>query len=70
MTTLEQNNMCGSVFWALNDFPVGLAGNPPSPNDSPENHFGVFRLDYSEKPVAAWIRRFWKTPRAPDIKPA
>ena len=52
LSTLEANNLCGSVFWCLNDYPVGLAGNPPSPNDSPENHFGVFRLDYSEKPAA------------------
>ncbi|MBI4790461.1 MAG: cellulase family glycosylhydrolase [Chloroflexi bacterium] len=65
LTTLEQNNMCGSVFWTLMDFPQGLAGNPPSPNDSPENHFGVFRLDYSEKPVTAVIRDFWK-PRRED----
>lgn len=70
MTTLEQNNMCGSVFWTLNDFPVGLAGNPPSPNDSPENHFGAFRLDYSEKPVAAEIRRFWRPRSAPIMQPS
>ncbi len=59
MNGLAENGMCGSVFWILNDFPVGLAGNPPSPNDSPENHFGVFRLDYSEKPAAAFLRDFW-----------
>lgn len=60
LATLEANKMCGSVFWSLNDYPVGLAGNPPSPNDSPENHFGVFRLDYSEKPATAELRSFWK----------
>lgn len=60
LSTLEANRMCGSVFWILNDFPVGLAGNPPSPFDSPENHFGIFRLDYSEKPAGAVIRSFWK----------
>ena len=64
-STLEANKMCGSVFWTLMDFPKGLAGNPPSPNDSPENHFGVYRLDYSEKPVTAVIRDFWK-PRRED----
>ena len=52
-------NLCGSVFWTLMDFPQGLAGNPPSPDDSPENHYGVFRLDYSEKPVARAIRYAW-----------
>ncbi len=62
MTALAQNDMCGSVFWTLNDFPVGLAGNPPSPNDSPENHFGVFRTDYSEKPTTAVLRKFWLPP--------
>jgi hypothetical protein len=56
-----ENRMCGSVFWCLNDYPIGIAGNPPSPLDSPENHFGVFRLDYSDKPVAQTIRSFWKT---------
>jgi endo-1,4-beta-mannosidase len=69
MTTLEQNNMCGSVFWTLNDFPVGLAGNPPSPNDSPENHFGVFRVDHSEKPVAAEIRGFWSPQSGRNLRP-
>jgi endo-1,4-beta-mannosidase len=57
---LERFQMCGSVFWILTDFPRGLAGNPPSPDDSPENHFGVFRLDYSEKPAAGVIRYYWK----------
>jgi endo-1,4-beta-mannosidase len=52
-------DLCGSVFWTLMDFPQGLAGNPPSPDDSPENHFGVYRLDYSEKPVARAIRYAW-----------
>lgn len=51
--------MCGSVLWCLNDFPVGLAGNPPIKTDSPENHFGLLRLDYSEKPVCNEIRDFW-----------
>lgn len=70
LTTLEENGMCGSAFWILTDFPVGLAGNPPSPNDSPENHFGVFRLDYSEKPAAAELRSFWKPRRSgPRILP-
>jgi endo-1,4-beta-mannosidase len=59
LTTLEANKMCGSAFWILTDFPVGLAGNPPISTDSPENHFGVFRLDYSEKPVVDEIRKFW-----------
>ncbi len=58
---LEGYKMCGSVFWVLTDFPKGLAGNPPIQDDSPENHFGVFRLDYSEKPVAREIRYFWKS---------
>ncbi|MCI0477370.1 MAG: cellulase family glycosylhydrolase [Anaerolineales bacterium] len=57
---LEDNAMCGSVFWCLNDYPIGLAGNPPIQTDSPENHFGVLRLDYSEKPVTQIIRWFWK----------
>ena len=52
-------NLCGSVFWTLTDFPQGLAGNPPTPDDSPENHYGVFRLDYSEKPAARAIRYAW-----------
>jgi endo-1,4-beta-mannosidase len=56
---LSGYGMCGSVFWTLVDFPKGLAGNPPLPEDSPENHFGVFRLDYSEKPVAQQIRYAW-----------
>ena len=51
--------LCGSAFWTLMDFPQGLAGNPPTPDDSPENHYGVFRLDYSEKPVARAIRYAW-----------
>lgn len=63
MTMLDDNKMCGSVFWVLTDFPQGLAGNPPSPLDSPENHFGVFRLDYAEKPVAAIIRSLWGAKR-------
>jgi endo-1,4-beta-mannosidase len=67
LTILEANQMCGSVFWILTDFPVGLAGNPPLLNDSPENHFGIFRLDYSEKPAAAEIRSFWR-PRRPAFK--
>jgi endo-1,4-beta-mannosidase len=60
LKTLDENKMCGSVFWCLNDFPVGLAGNPPLQTDHPENHFGVFRLDYSEKPVARVLRSYWK----------
>lgn len=63
LKTLEDNRMCGSLFWTLTDFPVGIAGNPPLPTDSPENHFGIFRLDYSEKPAAAVIRSFWKPGR-------
>jgi endo-1,4-beta-mannosidase len=61
LTAVRENGLCGSVFWTLNDFPVGLAGNPPSPDDSPENHFGVFRMDYTEKPVATLLRKFWKS---------
>ncbi|MDE3088413.1 MAG: cellulase family glycosylhydrolase [Chloroflexota bacterium] len=61
LALLEGYKMCGSVFWILTDFPKGLAGNPPTPDDSPENHFGVFRLDYSEKPAAGQIRYFWKS---------
>jgi endo-1,4-beta-mannosidase len=57
---LDGYKMCGSVMWALMDFPQGLAGNPPDPNDSPENHFGVFRTDYSEKPLASVLRYHWK----------
>ncbi len=57
---LDGYQMCGSVFWILTDFPKGLAGNPPIPGDSPENHYGVFRLDYSEKLVASEIRYSWK----------
>ena len=60
LATLEANKMCGSVPWALVDFPIGLAGNPPIQTDSPENHFGFFRLDYSEKPVAAVLRKYWR----------
>ncbi|MCL4395472.1 MAG: hypothetical protein M1482_11850, partial [Chloroflexi bacterium] len=57
---LQGYALCGSVFWILIDFPKGLAGNPPTPDDSPENHFGVYRLDYSEKPVARAVRYAWK----------
>lgn len=60
LATLEANNMCGSVLWCLNDFPIGLAGNPPLPTDSPENHFGIVRLDYSEKPVTSVLKKFWQ----------
>ncbi|MBM3128293.1 MAG: hypothetical protein FJ009_06610 [Chloroflexi bacterium] len=60
MKLLEENAMCGSVFWCLNDYPVGVAGNPPIQTDHPENHFGVLRLDYSEKPVTQVLRYFWK----------
>lgn len=59
LSTLAANNLCGSVLWDLNDFPIGLAGNPPIQTDSPENHFGIFRLDYSEKPVATLLRNRW-----------
>ena len=59
LKTLGENNLCGSVLWCLNDYPVGLAGNPPIQTDHPENHFGVFRLDYSEKPVARTLRSYW-----------
>ena len=59
LNTLVADNLCGSVLWCLNDFPIGLAGNPPIQTDSPENHFGVFRLDYSEKPVTTLLRNRW-----------
>ena len=59
LNTLAADNLCGSVLWCLNDFPIGLAGNPPIQTDSPENHFGVFRLDYSEKPVTTLLRNRW-----------
>ena len=62
LTTLAANNLSGSVQWCLNDFPIGLAGNPPLQTDSPENHYGIFRLDYSEKPVAALLRNRWLNP--------
>lgn len=69
LSTLDANNMCGSVLWTLLDFPQGLAGNPPSPNDSPENHFGVFRLDYSPKPAAVELLGVWKPKAAPvDVR--
>ncbi|MCX7840221.1 MAG: cellulase family glycosylhydrolase [Anaerolineae bacterium] len=61
MKILRENAMCGEVFWCLNDYPVGVAGNPPIPTDHRENHFGVFRLDYSEKPVTQVIRWYWKS---------
>ncbi len=57
---LDDNQLCGSVFWCLNDFPIGLAGNPPIKTDSAENHFGVLRLDYGEKPVTQVLRQYWK----------
>jgi endo-1,4-beta-mannosidase len=57
---LDDNQLCGSVFWCLNDYPIGLAGNPPIKMDSAENHFGVLRLDYSEKPVTQVIRQYWR----------
>ncbi len=60
MKILRDNAMCGEVLWCLNDYPVGVAGNPPILTDSPENHFGVLRLDYSEKPVTQVIRWYWK----------
>lgn len=63
LQTLQDNRMCGSVFWILCDFPIGLAGNPPSPDDSPENHYGIFRLDYSEKPAGMVLREFWRPKR-------
>ncbi|MBI5303134.1 MAG: cellulase family glycosylhydrolase [Chloroflexi bacterium] len=69
LAALEENKMCGSVFWALVDFPIGLAGNPPIQTDSPENHFGVFRLDYSEKPVAAVLRKYWRGYPLPGLTP-
>lgn len=56
---IEGYRLCGSVFWTLLDFPQGLAGNPPSPDDSPENHFGIYRLDYSAKPVTGAVRYAW-----------
>jgi hypothetical protein len=57
---IDAYKLCGSVFWILVDFPKGLAGNPPLPDDSPENHYGIYRLDYSEKPVASAVRYAWK----------
>ncbi len=60
LTTLQQNGACGSVLWILLDFPIGLAGNPPLQTDSPENHFGIFRLDYTDKPAAPVLRSFWR----------
>jgi endo-1,4-beta-mannosidase len=56
---VEGYKLSGSLFWILVDFPKGLAGNPPLPDDSPENHYGVFRLDYSEKLVAGAVRYAW-----------
>lgn len=70
LNTLAANNLCGSVLWCLNDFPIGLAGNPPIQTDSPENHFGIFRLDYSEKPVATLLRNRWLNPKTTaSVKP-
>jgi len=60
MKIVRDHAMCGEVFWCLNDYPVGVAGNPPLPTDHRENHFGVLRLDYSEKPVTQIIRWYWK----------
>ena len=60
LKTLDENQMCGSVLWCLNDYPIGLAGDPPIQTDHPENHFGVLRLDYSEKPVAQILRKYWR----------
>jgi len=57
---IEGYKLCGSVFWILLDFPQGLAGNPPTPDDSPENHYGIYRVDYGEKPVAGTVRNAWK----------
>ena len=56
---IEGYRLCGSVFWTLVDFPQGLAGNPPIPDDSAENHYGVYRLDYSAKPVTGAVRYAW-----------
>lgn len=64
LSTLAANKMCGSAQWCLTDFPVGLAGNPPIQTDSPENHYGIFRLDYTEKPVATLLRSRWLKPKA------
>lgn len=60
LKTLDENQMCGSVLWCLNNYPVGLAGNPPVQTDHRENHFGVLRLDYSEKPVTQILRKYWR----------
>ena len=56
---IEGYRLCGSVFWTLLDFPQGLAGNPPLPDDSPENHYGIYRLDYSAKPVTGAVHYAW-----------
>ncbi len=69
LSTLDNSKMCGSVFWTLVDFPQGLAGNPPSPDDSPENHFGVYRLDYTAKPAAVQLAKYWLPSPDGRLKP-
>ncbi|MCK4393635.1 cellulase family glycosylhydrolase [Candidatus Bipolaricaulota bacterium] len=56
LNTMKRKGIAGGLFWCLLDYPIGSI--PWLPEESFENHMGVFRTDYSEKPAAKVVRWF------------
>jgi len=59
---VKQTNIAGSLFWTLMDFPVANIPSALGPvyngKESIENHYGIYRLDYTPKPAKSVVQRF------------
>lgn len=64
LRTMKNENISGSMFWTLMDFPVehnscNLMCFPVDKGESRENHFGVYRTDYSPKPARDIVKQHY-----------
>ncbi len=55
LRTIKEEDIAGCLFWSLLDHPVGTTFED---GETHNNHMGVFRCDYTEKPSASIVRDF------------
>jgi len=64
LNSVNGQNISGSMFWTLMDFPVEhnsckYTCFPVDKGESEENHFGVYRTDYSPKPARDVVKQYY-----------
>lgn len=64
---VSDQNISGSMLWTLMDFPIENNPCPPYPGlcfpvdqgEGEENHFGIYRTDYSPKPARDIVKQYY-----------